>query len=60
MTDKQNENNDQEYYLSLVFCLIRIGRAMAARQDEDKDKEVLFFTGILPGKDLKCDEGQAG
>jgi hypothetical protein len=30
---------------------------MAARQDEDKDKEVLSFTGILPDKDLKSIDG---
>ncbi len=33
---------------------------MTARQDEDKDKEVLSFTGILSDKDLKSDDGQAG
>jgi hypothetical protein len=32
---------------------------MTARQDKDKDKESLYFTGILPDKDLNGDDGQA-
>jgi hypothetical protein len=61
MADKQNENKDKEYYLSLVFCLIMIGRAMTASQDEHKIRisRPLSFTGILPDKDLKSDDCQA-
>ncbi len=43
MMARQDEDKDKEYYLSLVFCLIMIGRAMTARQDEDKDKQALIF-----------------